>query len=63
MAVEDVQEAADDVLVRAGSFHKTVTVMGVIKPGHRHSWVVPDKLKKRRTKPHEHVVHLKSSNM
>ena len=42
VAVEDVEEPADDVLVRAGSFHERMTEMDVIKPGHRHSRVVPD---------------------
>ena len=42
-------------------FHNIVTVMDILKPGHRHSWVVPDQLEERRTKPHEHVVHLRQS--
>ena len=61
VAVEDVEEAADDVLVRARSNHKTVAVMDwIVKPGHRHCRVVPDKLEKRGTEPHEHEVHLQT---
>ena len=60
VAVEDVEEAADDVLVRARSNHKTAAVMDIVKPGHRHSRVVPDKLEKRGTEPHEHEVHLQT---
>ena len=59
MTVKDIQESANYVLVGAGSLHEVVTVISILKPGHGHGWVVSDKLEKRRTEPHEHVVHLK----
>ena len=64
MAVEDVKEPADDVLVRAVSgilskkFISSKIILGLREPGHRHGWVVSDQLKQRGAEPHEHVVHL-----
>ena len=65
MAVEDVEEPADDVLVRAVSdilskkiVNSSKNILVLREPGHRHGWVVSDQLKQRGAEPHEHVVHL-----
>ena len=64
MAVENVEEPADDVLVRAGQryfdkkFISSKNILGLREPGHCHGRVVSDQLKQRGAEPHEHVVHL-----
>ena len=65
MAVENVEEPADDVLVRAGQryfdkkFISSKNILGLREPGHCHGRVVSDQLKQRGAEPHEHVVHLR----
>ena len=65
MAVENVEEPADDVLVRAGQryfdkkFISSKSILGLREPGHCHGRVVSDQLKQRGAEPHEHVVHLR----